>query len=234
VANVGFVTLHAVLFDFSGTVFRLEQDESWLADLTDHAGERLDVEAQTELMRRMTAPVGQVVDLDEEHLHAWHQRDRDPALHRKVYLEVLKRSGVPHAEQAVALYTRLIDPTQWTPYPDTEAALKGVAGKGLKIGVLSNIAFDIRPAFSGRGWDAFVDEFILSFEVGAVKPEPEIFSTAIERLGVSAEETLMIGDSEEADGAAREIGCAFALVEPLPTAQRPDALLGALRAHHVL
>lgn len=67
-----------------------------------------------------------------------------------------------------------------------------------------------------------------------MKPEPEIFKTAIERLGVSAEETLMIGDSEEADGAAREIGCAFALVEPLPTAERPDALLGALRAHHVL
>lgn len=233
-ARVGLVTLQAVLFDFSGTVFRLEQDESWLADLTDDAGERLDVEAQTELMRRMTAPVGQVVDLDDEYLHAWHQRDRDPVLHRKVYLEVLKRSGVRHPEQALSLYTRLIDPTQWTPYPDTEAVLKSLSEKGLKVGVLSNIAFDIRPAFSSRGWDAFVDEFILSFEVGAVKPEPEIFSAAIERLGVSAEETLMVGDSEEADGGARALGCAFALVEPLPTAERPDALLGALRAHNVL
>ncbi len=231
---MGLVTFRAVLFDFSGTVFRLEQDETWLADLTDHVGERLDIEAQTELMRRMTAPVGQVVDLDEEHLHAWHNRDRDPALHRKVYLEVLKHSGVPHADQAIALYTRLIDPTQWTPYPDTEAVLKGVAGKGVKIGVLSNIAFDIRPAFSSRGWDAFVDEFILSFEVGAVKPEPEIFQAAIERLGIDPAETLMIGDSEEADGAARDVGCAFALVEPLPTVERPDALLGALRAHNVL
>ncbi len=234
VASVGFVTYRAVLFDFSGTVFRLEQDETWLADLTDHEGENLDLEAQTELMRRMTAPVGQVVDLDEEHLHAWHHRDRDPVLHRKVYLEVLKQSGVPHADQAVALYTRLIDPTQWTPYPDTEAVLKGVAGKGVKVGVLSNIAFDIRPAFSRRGWDAFVDEFILSFEVGAVKPEPEIFQAAIERLGVDPAETLMVGDSEEADGAAREIGCAFALVEPLPTTERPDALLGVMRTHNVL
>ena len=234
VANVGFVTYRAVLFDFSGTVFRLEQDETWLADLTDHEGESLDIEAQTELMRRMTAPVGQVVDLDEEHLHAWRNRDRDPVLHRKVYLEVLKQSGVPHADQAVALYDRLIDPSQWTPYPDTEAVLKGVAGKGVKIGVLSNIAFDIRPAFSRRGWDAFVDEFILSFEVGAVKPEPEIFRNAVERLGVDPAETLMVGDSEEADGAAREIGCAFALVEPLPTTERPAALLDVIRAHNVL
>ena len=228
------MTIRAVLFDFSGTLFRLEQDESWLTELTDHDGDPLDIEAQAELMRRMTAPVGQVVELDAEHLHAWHHRDRDPELHRKVYLEVLKKSGVPHADQAKALYDRLIDPSQWTPYPDTEAALKAAGESGLKIGVLSNIAFDIRPAFSRRGWDAFVDEFVLSFEVGAVKPEPEIFRHAVERLGVDPAETLMVGDSEEADGAAREIGCAFALVEPLPTTERTDALLTVMRTHNVL
>ncbi len=230
---VAAVTIQAVLFDFSGTLFRLEQDETWLADLTDHEGERLDIEAQTELMRRMTAPVGQVVDLDDEHLHAWNHRDRDPVLHRKVYLEVLKQSGVPRADQAVALYERLIEPGQWTPYPDTEDALKTAAGKGLKVGVLSNIAFDIRPAFSQRGWDAYVDVFTLSFEVGAVKPEPEIFRSAIESLGVRAADTLMVGDSEEADGGARALGCEFALVDPMPTTERPDALLKALREHGV-
>ncbi|WP_033294398.1 HAD family hydrolase [Amycolatopsis jejuensis] len=228
------MAINAVLFDFSGTLFRLEQDESWLADVRDEDGVTLDVEAQAELMRRMTAPVGQSVELDEEHLYAWHNRDRDPALHRKVYLEVLRLSGVPRREQAESLYAQLITPGKWTPYPDTEAALKAVAGSGRKAGVLSNIAFDIRPAFSQRGWDAQVAEFTLSYEVGAVKPEPEIFASAIDRLGVRAEETLMVGDSEEADGGARALGCRFALVDPLPTAERPDALLGALRAHGVL
>jgi HAD superfamily hydrolase (TIGR01509 family) len=227
------MTIRAVLFDFSGTLFRLEQDESWLAELTDHEGTRLDIEAQAELMRRMTAPVGQVVELDAEHQHAWHHRDRDPGLHRKVYLEVLKKSGVPHADQAEALYNRLIDPSQWTPYPDTEAALKAAAERGLKVGVLSNIAFDIRPAFTARGWDAYVDEFVLSFEVGAIKPELEIFRKAVQSLGVPATETLMVGDSEEADGGARALGCEFALVDPLPTAERPDSLLTALRTHGV-
>jgi len=227
------MTIRAVLFDFSGTLFRLEQDESWLTELTDHEGSPLDIEAQAELMRRMTAPVGQVVELDAEHVHAWQHRDRDPELHRKVYLEVLKKSGVPHFEQAVALYDRLIDPSQWTPYPDTEAALKAAAERGLKVGVLSNIAFDIRPAFTARGWDAYVDEFVLSFEVGAVKPELEIFRKAVQGLGVPATDTLMVGDSEEADGGARALGCEFALVDPLPTAERPDALLTALRGFGV-
>ena len=44
----------------------------------------------------------------------------------------------------------------------------------------------------------------------------------------------MVGDSDEADGGARALGCAFALVDPLPTAERADGLLAALRSHGVL
>lgn len=222
------------MFDFSGTLFRLEQDESWLADLTDHDGDPLDVEAQAELMRRMTAPVTQTVQFDDEHRHAWENRDLDPALHHKIYLEVLRQSGVPRVEQAKALYDRLIDPAEWNPYPDTGPALKALNERGVHVGVLSNIAFDIRPAFGAHGFDAYVDEFVLSFEVGAIKPDPAIFRLLLDRLGAAPEHTLMVGDSEEADGGARELGCAFALVEPLPTTERPDALLAALREHSLL
>lgn len=35
--------------------------------------------------------------------------------------------------------------------------------------------------FRPSSWTAY--EFVLSFEVGAVKPDPKIFSTALERLG---------------------------------------------------
>ena len=94
--------------------------------------------------------------------------------------------------------------------------------------MLSNIAFDIRPAFTARGWDAYVDEFVLSFEVGAVKPSAAIFQTALTRLGEMPEYTVMVGDSEEADGGARALGCGFLLVDPLPTAQRPHGLRSAL------
>ncbi|PXY31125.1 HAD family hydrolase [Prauserella muralis] len=228
------MTIQAVMFDFSGTLFRLEQDETWLDDLTDHEGDPLDIEAQAELMRRMTAPVTQVVELEGELQHAWENRDLDPGLHRKVYLEVLRQSGIPQVEQAKALYNRLIDPAEWTPYPDTEPVLKTLADRGVRVGVLSNIAFDIRPAFAERGLDTYVDDFVLSFEVGAIKPDPAIFRMLLDRLGTAPERTLMVGDSRSADGGARELGCPFALVEPLPTAERTDGLLTALREHAVL
>ncbi len=225
------MAIRAVLFDFSGTLFRLEEDDNWLDDLTDVDGRQFDVHAQAELMRRMTAPLQQSVMFDGEGQHAWENRDLDPALHRKAYLQVLRKSGVPTDAQANALYERLIDPAEWTPYPDAGEVLKNLAAQDIKIAVVSNIAFDLRPSFGNRGWDGYVDEFILSFEVGAIKPDPTIFETALARLGIEASESLMIGDSEEADGGAVSVGCSFALVEPLPTQQRPDALLAALSAH---
>lgn len=228
------MAVEAVLFDFSGTLFRLEHDPSWLVDITDHRGDPLDVEAQAELMRRMTAPVTLAVELDEEHLHAWRNRDLDPALHRKAYLEVLRRSGIPRVEQAKALYGKLTDPSAWTPYPDAAEALRRVSDSGLAVGVLSNIAFDIRPAFVEYGLDTYVDEFVLSYEIGAIKPEPAAFRTALDLLGAAPQRTLMVGDSDEADGGARRLGCAFAQVDPLPTTERPDGLLSALREHSVL
>ncbi|GAA2790993.1 HAD family hydrolase [Saccharopolyspora taberi] len=223
--------MRAVFFDFSGTLFRLEQDESWLTGITDQDGVPFDLEAQAELMRRMTAPVGQVAELTAEYQHAWENRDLEPELHRKVYLEVLRQSGVAVPEQAESLYGRLIDPGCWTPYPDTAEVLRELRGAGVKIAVISNIAFDIRPAFERLGVRDLVDEFLLSYLEGVIKPDPKLFLRAAERVGVDPAEALMVGDSEEADGGAAEVGCRVAIVDPAPTAQRPDALLSAVAAH---
>lgn len=225
----GAPTIEAVLFDFSGTLFRLEEHPSWFDGIHDADGTPVDGAGAAELMRRMTAPVGETVEFDDATRHAWRNRDLDPALHRQAYLHVLAQSGVTDPVHAQSVYGRVIDADSWTPYPDTEAVLKKLAAESIRIGVLSNIAFDIRPAFVDRGLDRFVDEFVLSFEVGHVKPQPEIFRHAVAALGVDPAVTLMVGDSDEADGAVREIGCHFALVDPVPTSQRPDALLKALR-----
>lgn len=218
----------AVLFDFSGTLFRLEEDDSWMSDLAGPEGVPFDVHRQAELMRRLTAPTGQPVDMDAEEHHAWTNRDRDPRWHREAYLTVLRKSGVTDPRRAESLYEKLIDPDCWSVYPDAVPVIEALAGDGYRVGVLSNIAFDIRPAFARWGIDDLVSVFALSYEIGAVKPEPEIFRYAVTELGVTPERTLMIGDSDIADGAARDLGCTFVLVEPHPTAERPDGLWRAL------
>jgi HAD superfamily hydrolase (TIGR01509 family) len=218
--------VEAVLFDYSGTLFRLEEDERWFEGITVDERE-VDGHVQAELMRRLTAPTGRSVKMTPEAHEAWVNRDLEPHLHREAYLHVLRESGLAdhHAE---ALYDRVIDPSSWTPYPDTADVLKALHRQGVKTAVVSNIAFDVRPAFRSLGVADCVDEFVLSFEVGAIKPDAAIFETALTRLGVPAERAVMIGDSDEADGGARALGCGFALVDPLPTSQRTDGLKSAL------
>jgi HAD superfamily hydrolase (TIGR01509 family) len=221
----------AVLFDYSGTLFRLEEDDSWFEGI--EVDERqIDGHVQAELMRRLTAPVGQHVAMTPEAYHAWVNRDLAPHLHREAYLHVLRESGLAdhHAE---TLYERVIDPSSWTPYPDTADVLKGLHRQGINTAVVSNIAFDVRPAFLALGVAGYVDEFVLSFEVGAVKPDAAIFETALARLGVDAAHAVMVGDSDEADGGARALGCGFSLVDPLPTVERPDGLRTALADYGV-
>ena len=219
--------LAAALFDFSGTLFRLEEDDSWFEGMVMN-NQEVDGHVQAELMRRLTAPTGRSVDMGPAEYHAWVNRDLAPHLHREAYLHVLRESGVAdhHAE---SLYQRVITPACWTPYADTAAVLRTLSDQGVRTAVVSNIAFDIRPAFAAIGAEEHVDEFVLSFEVGAVKPDPQIFTITLERLGVDAADAVMVGDSEEADGGAREVGCEFILVDPLPTVERPDGLLTALR-----
>ncbi|WP_445167063.1 HAD family hydrolase [Mycolicibacterium sp. Dal123E01] len=219
----------AVLFDFSGTLFRLEEDDSWFAgmELIDDDGRRaVDEHAQGELMERLTHPTGGSVTRTEEAQRAWLHRDLVPALHREAYLHALRDAGLPD-DHAESLYRQAIDPASWAPYPDTVEVLRSLTADGVRTAIVSNIAFDIRPAFRAAGADA--DEFVLSFEVGVVKPDPRIFQIALERLGVAADETVMVGDSEENDGAARALGCGFVLVDPLPVADRPTGLLDGLR-----
>ena len=203
------MTIRAALFDFSGTLFRLEHPE---------------LAANAELMRALTAPIGIADGMDPELVDAWHRRDLDPDVHRWVHVKVLNDSGVAHAE---ALYDQLISPESWQPYPDTRATFEHLAD--IPVAVVSNIGWDIRGVFELHGLTHLVDEFVLSYEEGVIKPDPKIFTTACERLGVDPANAVMVGDSEEADGGAEAIGCAFRLVDPVPTSDRPNALLEVAR-----
>ena len=208
--------MRAVLFDFSGTLASLEARDEWFT------GTGFDAAQRANVMDRLTHPTASVTH------HAWEYRDLDPALHREAYLHVLQTSGLAD-EHAEELYRLVTDPAEWSVYPDTAFALTSLRLNGIRTAVVSNIAWDIRPVLTA----VEVDEFVLSFEVGAAKPDPRIFTEALARLDVPAEQALMIGDSEENDGAARELGCSFALVDPLPIANRPTGLIDALRVHGV-
>lgn len=210
--------INGVLFDYSGTLFRFEPSPGWPSVAADEA-------ARERLTTVLTAPTMSTEHLPPDLVDAWERRDLDPDLHRTVYLAMIASSGVELApDETDLVYASLTDPEAWCPYPDTESVLSGLRAAGVPVAVVSNIAWDIRNVFRHYGVEDLVDEFVLSYVEGVVKPDPKIFTVACQRIGVAPEHALMVGDSPENDGGAETIGCATAIVEPVRTAQRPSAL----------
>jgi HAD superfamily hydrolase (TIGR01509 family) len=205
--------IRAVLFDFSGTLFRLEPDPQW----------------SDELIGVLTASTLAADHLPAELAEDWARRDLDPDLHRDVYLASLAASGLGLSPaEAEATYERMLEPEAWRPYPDTGRALKRLRDKGVPVAVVSNIPWDIRRVFRRHDMADLVDEFVLSYTEGVMKPDPKIFLVACQRLGVAPADALMVGDSAEADGGAAQVGIRTAIIEHLPSDQRPEALLSTL------
>ncbi|MFF4910256.1 HAD family hydrolase [Streptomyces sp. NPDC001260] len=219
----------AVLFDFSGTLFRIESTESWLRAVLKEAGTAL---AEQELLQAAKAleaagalpggafPLQVPADLAE----LWRVRDASAELHRAAYTGLSRQVRLPDPALHDALYDRHMRPAAWAPYPDAAEVLYALCERGLGIGVVSNIGWDPRPVFEAHGLDRFVDTYVLSYEHGIQKPDPRLFALACEALEVEPHEALMVGDSREADGGAAALGCRVHFVDHLPVAQRPDAL----------
>ena len=77
-----------------------------------------------------------------------------------------------------------------------------------KVGMLSNISsrarLDIR--FADGQLDQTFDAVIASGDEGYIKPQPEIYEIALQRLGVKPEECIMLDDIAEFCEGARAVG----------------------------
>lgn len=76
-----------------------------------------------------------------------------------------------------------------------------------KIGILSNVASNwIRDYFLTPDEQKLFDDMVFSFEEGTTKPDPRIYETAAERLGVEPEQCIYIDDIDRYAAAAEGVG----------------------------
>ncbi|GGW11999.1 hydrolase [Streptomyces capoamus] len=223
----------AVLFDFSGTLFRIETAESWLRAVLAGTGHTLPEGELTRAARALEAAGGlpggpEPVELPADLAELWAVRDESAQLHRAVYTGLSRRVPLPDPGLHDALYDRHMVPAAWSPYPDAAKVLRTLRERDVGVGVVSNIGWDLRPVFRAHGLDAYVDTYALSYEHGVQKPDPRLFSVACEALGTDPRRVVMVGDNRTADGGAAALGCRVHFVDPLPVDRRPDALLPVL------
>ncbi|WP_328498049.1 HAD-IA family hydrolase [Streptomyces sp. NBC_00414] len=220
----------AVLFDFSGTLFRIESTESWLravlAETETALPEQELLRTAKELEAAGALPGGapQPGPVPEELTALWGVRDQSAELHRAAYTGACRQVELPAPELYDALYDRHMSPAAWRPYADALEVLHALRDRGVAVGVVSNIGWDLRPVFREHGLDAYVGTYVLSYEHGVQKPDARLFATACDALGADPRDTLMVGDDRLADGGAAAVGCGVHFVEHLPVTDRPNGL----------
>jgi FMN phosphatase YigB (HAD superfamily) len=144
------------------------------------------------------------------------QRDLSPDAHRAGWTALFQQADVHKPGLSTLLYERVMDHQKWLPYPDAEPVLRALSTHGLRIGVVSNVAEDLRPVFVARGWGDLVDGYTHSYEHRIEKPDVRIFVAACKAMGTVPGETLVVGD-HPVDAGAVAAGCTVLLlprVEP--------------------
>ncbi|MDO8660488.1 MAG: HAD family hydrolase [Candidatus Woesearchaeota archaeon] len=100
-------------------------------------------------------------------------------------------------------------------FPDTVETLDALKKKGIKIGVVSNTdCFGMDMLFDRLEIKNFIDVVHFSFRTGILKNDSSAVDAMLQELGVSKDETLMVGDSVESDMAcAQAVGIKGILVD---------------------
>jgi HAD superfamily hydrolase (TIGR01549 family) len=192
-------TPRAVIFDFGNTLFaHALLADTLLAAATAQgaaitAKEATACAARIESAAQSTAERALGRDLDAE---VWESQ------WRRLY-SAADRFGKGLGDE---VYRRMHAPEEWVPYRETEATLRRLHRHGVHVGVLSNTGWDVRSVFRRHGYEAWIDAFGLSYELGEVKPSPAAFTAMCALLGTEPRDVVMVGDDVIADAGAAHAG----------------------------
>ena len=202
--------LRGVLFDFAGTVVMPLPAQMWVTAAARRLGVSLssqEVSALADAYLEAGLPGGPYPDrvpADLAELYAI--RDLGPDEHRAAYIGLLSAVPEPRPGFTEAMYTQVLGPDGWVAYPDATATVHALQVAGLRIGLISNIGYELRPILRAHGLGALAQRATLSCEHRVMKPDVALFAAALAQLGTAPEETLMVGDHPVADTGGVRLG----------------------------
>jgi putative hydrolase of the HAD superfamily len=114
-----------------------------------------------------------------------------------------------------------VDALAFRPLEGAVPALERLRATGLVLVCVSDWDVSLAAQLERVGLGHLLAVIVSSAEVGAEKPDPAVFRAALERVGVTPQRALHVGDSDADRAGAKAAGLAF---EPAPVATLPERL----------
>jgi len=156
---------------------------------------------------RIQGAIEEVEATYRELLEAWHLKvlqglistDASRIERFRVLLSSEQTVATDDEAQAAASCYRAAFDAAYQPVPGAIELLQRVKAE-CPIGIVTNhlLAEQVKK-IAALGIDSFVDALVVSEEVGVPKPDARVFETALSRLGSTADQAVMIGDSWSSD-----------------------------------
>ncbi len=187
----------AVLLDALGTLVELEPP--WL-----HLAEGLGVQPD----ERLVGAVRAEMDYYKRHSHEGRDRASLAELRARCAAVLSEALG-----QEISVGT-MMSAIRFRAFPDAAPALAELRGLGLKLVCVSNWDVSLPEVLERCGLDGALDGVVSSAEAGVRKPDPAIFTPALELAGCAPAEALYVGDTPAEDlAAARAAGIPAVLID---------------------
>ena len=190
--------LKAIFFDAAGTLFHLTRS---VGDHYAYVGREVGLDLQPN-------------ELDSAFHAAWKQMPRRPAIDgpRENDDKLWWRELVGRIFDQVApslreldrdnffevAYEHFAEPGVWTLYPDVVDVLQQLRER-FQLAVISNFDGRLRFILQNLGISKYFAHVFISSELGADKPDPEIFRRALRIMNLKPCEVLHVGDDPERD-----------------------------------
>ncbi len=181
--------IKAVMFDFGGVLYRMPNAQRTLRLLR-----FLGIRNPGPIMMAVASPLESQLVMD---LMTGRLNEKD--VWERLAQEIGVRPALLRFFRQRGLSPRRVDPI-------LTAYLANLRPR-YRTAILTNAGSDFRATF-GRAYalEKLVDQLIISAEEGLAKPDARLYHLALERLGVSPEETVFIDDISENVESARHTG----------------------------
>ncbi len=201
------MAIRAVFFDFFNTLGRFDPPRE---EIQAAACAEFGIDVTPEGVTRGYAVADAFMARETARLPLW---SRSEAARDEFFAEyerlLLAGAGVDVSRELALRVFALVReaPRGYALYADVLPALAALKGRGLVLGLLTNLRGDATELCESQGLFPALDFAVGSEEVGAGKPEAPIFLEALRRAGAEPQQSMHVGDQYDTDVlGARAVG----------------------------